>query len=72
MDRPRRLVGGGTTGHLVNQDGTVAEQFEYDAFGRVVYRDTSLTRCLFISREFEVEPGWPYNRARRYESAVGR
>ncbi len=35
MDGTGRFVGGGTARDLVKQDGTVAEHFEYNAFGRV-------------------------------------
>ena len=62
----------GTVRDLVKQDGTVAEHFEYDAFGRVVSGDTSLTRYLFTSREFDAETGLQYNRARWYDADVGR
>jgi len=62
----------GTVRDLVKQDGTVAEHFEYDGFGQVVSGDTSLTRYLFTSREFDVDTGLQYNRARWYDAATGR
>ncbi len=57
---------------LVKQDGTVATHFVYDAFGGIVSGDTSLTRYLFTSREFDVDTGLQYNRARWYDASTGR
>ncbi len=62
----------GTVRDLVKQDGTVATHFVYDAFGGIVSGDTSLTRYLFTSREFDVYTGLQYNRARWYDATIGR
>ncbi|HHK42354.1 MAG TPA: hypothetical protein ENJ50_08045, partial [Planctomycetaceae bacterium] len=62
----------GTVRDLVKQDGTVATQFVYTSFGEVESGDTSLTRYLFTSREFDVDTGLQYNRARWYDAATGR
>ena len=62
----------GTVRDLVKQDGTVATHFVYTAFGEIVSGDTSLTRYLFTSREFDVDTGLQYNRARWYDASVGR
>ena len=62
----------GTVRDLVNGGAAVAEHFEYDAFGRIVSGDTSLTRYLFTSREFDADTGLQYHRARWYDPAVGR
>ncbi len=62
----------GTVRDLVKQDGTVATHFVYDAFGGIVSGDTSLTRYLFTSREFDVDTGLQYNRARWYDASTGR
>ncbi len=61
----------GTVRDLVKQDGTVATHFVYDAFGGIVSGDTSLTRYLFTSREFDVDTGEQYNRARWYDANTG-
>ncbi|HHK42371.1 MAG TPA: RHS repeat-associated core domain-containing protein [Planctomycetaceae bacterium] len=62
----------GTVRDLVKQDGTVATHFVYTSFGEVESGDTSLTRYLFTSREFDVDTGLQYNRARWYDAATGR
>ncbi len=62
----------GTVCDLVKQDGTVATHFVYDAFGGIVSGDASLTRYLFTSREFDVDTGLQYNRARWYDASTGR
>ena len=62
----------GTVRDLVKQDGTVATHFVYDAFGGIVSGDTSLTRYLFTSREFDADTGLQYNRARWYDASTGR
>jgi RHS repeat-associated protein len=62
----------GTVRDLAKNDGTAGEHYEYDAYGKVVAGDTSLTRYLFTSREFDEEIDLQYNRARWYDSAVGR
>ena len=62
----------GTVRALVKQDGTAATKFVFDAFGGIVAGDTSLTRYLFTSREFDADTGLQYNRARWYDAATGR
>jgi len=62
----------GTVRALVKQDGTAATKFVYDAFGGIISRDTSLTRYLFTSREFDADTGFQYSRARWYDANVGR
>ena len=62
----------GTVRDLVKQDGTVATHFVYDAFGGIVSGDTSLTRYLFTSREFDADTTLQYNRARWYDASTGR
>ncbi len=62
----------GTVRDLVKQDGTVATHFVYTAFGDLVSGDTSLTRYLFTSREFDAETELQYDRARWYDGATGR
>ena len=62
----------GTVRDLAKQDGTIAAHYKYDSFGRVTYGDTSKTRYLFTSREFDPATGLQYNRARWYDPRVGR
>ncbi len=62
----------GTVRDLVKQDGTVATHFVYTAFGGIVSGDTSLTRYLFTSHEFDADTGLQYNRFRWYDASVGR
>jgi RHS repeat-associated protein len=62
----------GTVRDLAKNDGTLGEHYEYDSYGNVVSGDTSKTRYLFTSREFDEDTGLQYNRARWYDAAVGR
>ena len=61
----------GTVRDLAKQDGTIAVHYKYDSFGRVTSGDTSKTRYLFTSREFDPATGLQYNRARWYDGRVG-
>jgi len=62
----------GTVRDLAKQDGTIAAHYTYDSFGNVKSGDTSKTRHLFTSREFDTATKLQYNRARYYDAAVGR
>ena len=62
----------GTVRDLAANDGTIEEHYEYDSYGNVVSGDTSLTRYLFTSREFDVVVGLQYSRARWLDNATGR
>ena len=62
----------GTVRDLAKQDGTIAVHYKYDSFGNVTSGDTSKTRYLFTSREFDTATKLQYNRARYYDAAVGR
>ena len=62
----------GTVRDLAKNDGTAGEHYEYDAYGAIIDGDTSLTRYLFASREFDEDIDLQYNRARWYDPAVGR
>jgi RHS repeat-associated protein len=62
----------GTVRDLAKQDGTIAAHYKYDSFGNVTSGDTSKTRYLFTSREFDTATKLQYNRARYYDAAVGR
>jgi RHS repeat-associated protein len=62
----------GTVRDLVENDGTLGEHYQNDSYGNVTSDDTSLTRYLYTSREFDPDTGLQYNRARWYDAAVGR
>ncbi|MCO6459130.1 MAG: hypothetical protein J5I93_27795, partial [Pirellulaceae bacterium] len=62
----------GTVRDFAKNDGTLGEHYEYDSYGNVVSGDTSATRYLFTSREFDEDTGLQYNRARWDDAAVGR
>jgi RHS repeat-associated protein len=62
----------GTVRDLAKQDGTIAAHYKYDSFGNVTSGDTSKTRYLFTSREFDTATKLQYNRARYHDAAVGR
>jgi RHS repeat-associated protein len=62
----------GTVRDLAKQDGTIAVHYKYDSFGNVTSGDTSQTRYLFTSREFDPATKLQSNRARYFDAAVGR
>ena len=62
----------GTVRDLAKQDGTIAVHYKYDSYGNVTSGDTSKTRYLFTSREFDTATKLQYNRARYYDAGVGR
>ena len=62
----------GTVRDLAKNDGTLGEHYTYDSYGNVKSGDTSLTRYLYTSREFDADTGLQYNRARWYDPAVGK
>jgi RHS repeat-associated protein len=56
----------------VKNDGTLGEHYEYDSYGQIISGETSITRYLYTSREYDPATGLQYNRARWYDAAVGR
>jgi RHS repeat-associated protein len=62
----------GTVRDLMRGDGTIAAHYKFEAFGKPTSGDTSKTRFLFTSREFDPATGLQYNRARWYDPATGR
>lgn len=62
----------GTVRDLVDNTGDLVEHYRYDAFGQLIDGDPTLTRYLYTGREFDADTGLQYNRARWYDSAVGR
>jgi RHS repeat-associated protein len=61
-----------TVRDLVKNDGTLGEHYEYDSYGQIVSGDTSITRYLYTSREYDPATGLQYNRARWYDAEMGR
>ncbi len=62
----------GTTRDIARNDSTLATHFTYDAFGQVLTGDTTLTRYLYTSREYDPATGLTYNRARWYATSLGQ
>ena len=62
----------GTVRDLARNDSTIATHFVYDSFGAITSGNTSLTRYLFTSREFDPDTNLQYNRAHYYDAATGR
>ena len=64
----------GTIRDLVGVDGSVLNHIKYDSYGNVIDESNAAisTRYGYTGREFDAETGLQYNRARYYDSAVGR
>jgi len=62
----------GTVRDLIKNDGVLGEHYKYDSFGAITSGNTSLTRYLFTSREFDTDTNLQYNRARYYDATTGR
>ncbi len=92
IDEPLERKGGSTTSyysqdelgstvHLTDSAGTIAESYTYEVFGQPTIRDGSGTviptsavgnRFLFTGREWDSETGLYYYRARYYNPKTGR
>ncbi|MEO1684060.1 MAG: RHS repeat-associated core domain-containing protein [Cyanobacteria bacterium J06631_12] len=64
----------GTVRGLTNETGAVTQQLKYDAFGNNINQNNAnvLTRYQFAGREFDNDLDFYYNRARYYNSTVGK
>jgi len=62
----------GTVRDLIKNDGVLGEHYKYDSFGNITSGNTSLTRYLFTSREFDVDTNLQFSRARWYDATTGR
>lgn len=64
----------GTIRDLIGVDGSVLNHIKYDSYGNVIDESNAAisTRYRYTGREFDAETGLQYNRARYYDSAVGR
>ena len=65
--------GAGNVTALVNQSGQVANQYEYAPFGETIAVSEQVAQPFrFAAREFDVETGLYYNRARYYDPRMAR
>jgi len=64
----------GSVRDLVDQSGAVQDTIAYDGFGNILSdsNDEVGGRFKYTAREFDVETGLQYNRARYYDAATGR
>lgn len=64
----------GTVRDIVDDTSSVLNHILYDSYGNVISQTDSLitTRYLFTGREFDVETGLYYYRARYYDAGIGR
>ncbi|MBC8351077.1 MAG: hypothetical protein H8E66_03770 [Planctomycetes bacterium] len=62
----------GTVRDLAKNDGTLGEHYKYDSYGQIAAGDTSVTRYLYTSREYDPDTGLQYNRARWYDANSGQ
>jgi RHS repeat-associated protein len=51
---------------------TVDDHFVYDSFGNITTGDTSVTRYLYTSQEYDTETGQYYYDARYYDQTTGK
>jgi RHS repeat-associated protein len=63
----------GSVRDVVDSDGDVVRQVAYDSFGNVASA-TGTVEILFgfTGRDFDIETGLQYNRARYYDATIGR
>ncbi len=62
----------GTVRDLVDSAAVVLTHYQYDTFGNITLGDTTLTRYLFTSQEYDLESGQYYYDARYYDPATGK
>jgi RHS repeat-associated protein len=63
----------GSVTSLSSQSGTLSNTYTYDTFGRLAARSGALTNPLhYTAREFDLETGIYYYRARYYDQSAGR
>ncbi len=64
----------GSVRHLLNATGAIVNSIIYDSFGNIVSQSnpTAGDRFTFTGREFDVELGYYYYRARYYDASLGR
>jgi RHS repeat-associated protein len=64
----------GSIRDIIDNDGVVLNQINYDAFGKVISESNSSidSRYLYTGREWDDEIGLYYYRARYYDAEIGR
>jgi RHS repeat-associated protein len=62
----------GSVTAITDSAGTVAESYSYDVFGKPSAVSTVGNRYMFTGREYDVETGLYYYRARMYSPELGR
>ncbi len=64
----------GSIRDVTNGTGAVVDTVQYDPFGNILSQTNTskLGRYAWTGRELDVETGLQYNRARYYDSAIGR
>ena len=63
----------GSTTSLSNSAGALANTYTYDSFGKLTASGGSITNPIqYTGREFDLETGLYYYRARYYDPAIGR
>jgi RHS repeat-associated protein len=64
----------GTVRDLVRDDGSLADHLRYDSFGNAIAdaNPAVASRYRFTGREFDLETGLHYYRARYYDASTGR
>jgi RHS repeat-associated protein len=67
----------GSVRNIVSYDAstdttTVDDHFVYDSFGNITTGDTSVTRYLYTSQEYDTETGQYYYDARYYDQTTGK
>jgi len=62
----------GSIRDIISNDGLIQDGVEYDAFGNITEDSAYRGRYGWTGREFDVETGLQYNRARYYDATIGR
>lgn len=63
----------GSITHVIDEEGTVLNRYEYDAFGDCIYKEeTVANRFGFAGEQYDPAAGMYYLRARFYNPAIGR
>ena len=84
IDEPLAMMRGGTTSYyeadglgsvtsLTSSTGAIAASYAYDSFGNPIAATGAISNpFLYTAREFDLETGLYYYRARYYDSTIGR
>lgn len=61
-----------TVRDLAKNNGSLGEHYKYDSYGQIISGDTSVTRYLYTSREYDADIGLQHSRAHWYDAETGR